>query len=76
MSVEKPAGKVASRPKRIDHLRVEKLFGYLNYSIPGDKRREDFKDLMIFYGDNGSGKTTLLTLLFCLLSPVTGLGAG
>jgi ABC-type cobalamin/Fe3+-siderophores transport system ATPase subunit len=61
----------APGPTYIRRIRVERLFGYLTYTIPEEDRSGVNVDrLMILYGDNGSGKTTLLSLLFCLLSPV------
>jgi ABC-type Na+ transport system ATPase subunit NatA len=71
---------IRERPKPkgstfIRRIHVERLFGYLTYTLPNEKQKaSDFDRLMILYGDNGSGKTTILTLVFCLLSPVLGRG--
>ena len=60
-----------ARPTCIKQVRIEKLFGYLTYTIPTRESHSAGMDrLMILYGDNGSGKTTILSLIFCLLSPV------
>ncbi len=61
----------AAHPTCIKQVKIEKLFGYLTYTIPeGRILGADADRLMILYGDNGSGKTTILTLIFCLLSPL------
>src|SRR4051812_48234373 len=66
---------IAIRPTSIRSVRIEKLFGYLDYTLPINRDMPtDFGRLMILYGDNGSGKTTLLTLIFCLLSPMPSRG--
>jgi energy-coupling factor transporter ATP-binding protein EcfA2 len=63
------------RSASISQMRVEELFGYFSYVIPSpEDDYAGYERLMILYGDNGSGKTTILTLLFSLLSPVTGRG--
>ena len=51
----------------IKEVKIEKLFGYYTYNIPGENI-EDISRLMLVYGDNGSGKTTILKMIFWLLS--------
>jgi energy-coupling factor transporter ATP-binding protein EcfA2 len=64
-----------ARPTFITKISVKSLFGYLTYVIPNrDSKAVSYDRLMILYGDNGSGKTTILSLLFSLLSPITGRG--
>jgi energy-coupling factor transporter ATP-binding protein EcfA2 len=75
MTINKSISGAPARPTYIRHIRIERLFGYLDYDIPNKVRDgTDFDRLMILYGDNGSGKTTILTLVFCLLSPQIGKG--
>ncbi|MEV7319315.1 AAA family ATPase [Streptomyces sp. NPDC093970] len=51
----------------IVQIRVEKLFGAYNYTIPAAGETLDPR-LFILYGDNGSGKTTILHTLHHLIS--------
>jgi predicted ATPase len=57
---------MTSNKLSIKEIKVEKLFGYYNYSIPNIE--SDISKLLILYGDNGCGKTTVLRIIFYLLS--------
>lgn len=61
----------SAQAKNITEISIVKLFGYSSYTIPLNLKNGN---LSIVYGDNGAGKTTILTLLFRLLSPVSGRG--
>jgi len=54
--------------RRIRQIRIEKLFGYLDYTIPKFSSKETDR-FLIFYGENGVGKTTILRLIYALLYP-------
>jgi energy-coupling factor transporter ATP-binding protein EcfA2 len=62
-----------TRPAFITKITVKNLFGYLTYVVPNrESKAVGYDRLMILYGDNGSGKTTILSLLFSILSPISG----
>lgn len=48
----------------LSEVRIDGLFGYLNYDIQFSR-----ENLCLLYGENGSGKTTLLRLIYAALSP-------
>ncbi len=50
---------------KLQHIFVEKLFGYLTYNIPA---HGTLQELTLLYGENGTGKTSLLRLVYCILS--------
>lgn len=65
--------RTASAERGIATIRIDRLFGQFNYSLP-DTTEGRLGDLAILYGDNGSGKTTILNLIFHTLSPANNRG--
>lgn len=59
--------KNTNNPLSITKIKVEKLFGNYDYTLPYSTVT-DISKLLIIYGDNGTGKTTILKLFFYLLS--------
>lgn len=60
-------GKQLENKLAVTQIKVEKLFGLYDYTLPNNSE-SDISKLLILYGDNGSGKTTILKLFFYLLS--------
>jgi energy-coupling factor transporter ATP-binding protein EcfA2 len=59
--------------RRLRQIKIQGLFGYLDYLIPRFVTPETDR-FLILYGENGAGKTTILRLVFALLYPVSGSG--
>lgn len=55
----------------IEQIRIEKLYGHMDYILPTTGK---LQNAAILYGDNGTGKTTILKLAYHMLSPANDKG--
>lgn len=59
------------KKKMIEQIKIEKLYGHMDYILPKSGALEN---AAILYGDNGTGKTTILKLVYHMLSPANDKG--